>query len=213
MGDGHEEVFAPLLDCDRRVRADALRDLSLLARPRGLQRPSDEELSAFDSGARPGFLTEEVRELHPGLLERLQTLSEAVQGHPIEILSGFRPDAAITSRHHHGRALDLRVQGVERETVRDVLVAIDGSGVGWYPNSIFVHLDVRDQSTYWVDESGPGEAPRYVRGARPPDRGSAPTPQSAPEAPEAPPVEASESDLSAIQRETDLALSGIRIEL
>jgi hypothetical protein len=33
-------------------------------------------------------------------------------------------------------------------------------GVGYYPNSSFVHLDVRETNTYWVDYAGPGEAPR-----------------------------------------------------
>jgi len=32
--------------------------------------------------------------------------------------------------------------------------------VGYYPNSSFVHLDVRDTNSYWVDYAGPGEAPR-----------------------------------------------------
>jgi len=34
-------------------------------------------------------------------------------------------------------------------------------GVGYYPNSTFVHLDVRSLPTYWVDYSKPGEPPRY----------------------------------------------------
>ena len=35
-------------------------------------------------------------------------------------------------------------------------------GVGYYPNSTFVHLDVRSTKAIWVDLSGPGEPPRYV---------------------------------------------------
>jgi hypothetical protein len=35
--------------------------------------------------------------------------------------------------------------------------------VGYYPNSTFVHVDVRAASAYWVDRSGPGEKPNYVR--------------------------------------------------
>jgi hypothetical protein len=34
-------------------------------------------------------------------------------------------------------------------------------GVGYYPNSTFVHLDVRERSTLWVDYSGPGQTPCY----------------------------------------------------
>ena len=35
-------------------------------------------------------------------------------------------------------------------------------GVGYYPNSSFVHLDVRkDRSAFWIDYSGPGERAVY----------------------------------------------------
>ncbi len=223
MGDGHEEVVEPLLDCDRNVRPEALRSVSLLARPRGLERPTDEALAAFDRGAHPELLAADVRELHPGLLERLQRLSEALGGHPIEILSGYRPSSPESSRHRHGRALDLRVQGVDRAVVRDVAVGFERSGVGWYPNSVFVHVDVRERSTYWVDQSGPGEPARYVRNARPPgasdqtssDQTSsdqAPTIATASPDPveEAPPP--GRDELDAIERETGAALTGIRID-
>jgi hypothetical protein len=33
--------------------------------------------------------------------------------------------------------------------------------VGYYPNSTFVHLDVRDTPATWIDYSKPGEPPRY----------------------------------------------------
>jgi len=38
----------------------------------------------------------------------------------------------------------------------------DKVGVGYYPNSSFVHLDVRkDHSAFWIDYSGPGERAMY----------------------------------------------------
>ena len=33
-------------------------------------------------------------------------------------------------------------------------------GVGFYPESSFVHLDVRDASYFWIDDSAPGEPTR-----------------------------------------------------
>jgi hypothetical protein len=39
------------------------------------------------------------------------------------------------------------------------------TGCGFYPNSSFVHIDVRDAGAghvTWIDASGPGETPRYV---------------------------------------------------
>ncbi|MEZ4248989.1 MAG: hypothetical protein R3B99_12185 [Polyangiales bacterium] len=47
--------------------------------------------------------------------------------------------------------------------LRDFCAPPRGFGVGYYPNSSFVHFDVRRRSAYWVDRSGPGEAPEYVR--------------------------------------------------
>ena len=42
---------------------------------------------------------------------------------------------------------------------------LDDVGCGYYPNSKFVHVDVRRPRTgraFWVDESAPGEPSRYV---------------------------------------------------
>ncbi len=198
MGDGDERFEGALLDCERHPREEALRALSVLARPRGLPAPDAAALEAFDTAAHPGFVAEGVRALDPELLERLQRLAEAFEGHAIEILSGYRPTAAPTSRHHHGRALDLRVADVDREAVRDALVGLEGTGVGFYPQSTFVHVDVRERATYWVDESGPGEPPRYVRGASPPtvpDQGLA--------------TELPEIDLEALRAGTEAAFAGI----
>lgn len=165
-----ERVHMPLLDCDGAPRDEALDALSVLARPRSLEAPpTEEDRRAWrESDGDPALLAEGVRRLHPGLLERLQRIGEAFAPHPIEILSGYRPDSPAHSRHHHGRALDLVVSGVSREALRDLAVTFPQTGVGWYPNSVFVHVDVREERAYWVDLSGPGERPRYVRGAEPP---------------------------------------------
>jgi hypothetical protein len=49
---------------------------------------------------------------------------------------------------------------VPNEVVRDYVRTFNRVGVGYYPNSSFVHLDVREYAAYWVDYSRPGEAPR-----------------------------------------------------
>jgi hypothetical protein len=79
----------------------------------------------------------------------------------IEVVSGHRPEARESSRHHHGRALDFRVAGITRERLRDFLRTFEQTGVGYYPNSSFVHMDVREDKGYWVDRSGPGEKADY----------------------------------------------------
>jgi hypothetical protein len=68
-----------------------------------------------------------------------------------------------------GLACDFRVVGVSNQELRDYLRRnFDKVGVGYYPNSSFVHLDIRkDHSAFWIDYSGPGE--RAIYSAAPTD--------------------------------------------
>jgi hypothetical protein len=157
--------------CDGAPNPGALDSLSVLGRPRDADRPLPEELRAYqklpiDRGPKakrrnPAFISPRVMRLNPGLLTRLQRVVDHFPGRTVEIVSGYRPDARVTSRHHHGRALDFRVAGVTNERLRDFLRTFDQTGVGYYPNSSFVHMDVREDKGYWVDRSGPGERPDY----------------------------------------------------
>ncbi len=69
------------------------------------------------------------------------------------------------SPHKDGRACDFRIDGITIEALRDYLrAAYNYIGVGYYPNSNFVHLDVgRKSNVYWVDTSAPGQSARYAR--------------------------------------------------
>lgn len=139
-----DEATLSLHPCDGRATAQRL--LSRLARPEP-ETPLAEDEALFL--------------LHPELMDRLYALAERWPDKRIEIVSGYRPHARSSSRHYHGRALDLRVDGVPREEVVAFARTLDETGVGFYPNSTFTHVDVRDASAYWVDRSGPGQAPRY----------------------------------------------------
>ncbi|HEX6241303.1 MAG TPA: DUF882 domain-containing protein [Polyangiales bacterium] len=171
LGSEVERGELSLAYCDGRISLAALDALSVLARSRHAQRPDTAELKAYqrlplDRGPAerrrdPGYVTRGIMRLHPGLLERLQRVSEHFPRRAIEVVSGHRPEARESSRHHHGRALDFRVAGVTRERLRDFLRTFEQTGVGYYPNSSFVHMDVRDDRGYWVDRSGPGEKADY----------------------------------------------------
>ncbi len=107
-----------------------------------------------------------VRVIHPRLLEVLSRVTARWPGRRVEIVSGYRPSTNphAGTRHAHGRALDFRVVGVAREALRDFLRSIALLGVGYYPHSVFVHVDIRDASegsARWTDYSEPGERPRY----------------------------------------------------
>src|SRR5262249_50695621 len=80
------------------------------------------------------------------------------------VISGYRP-ASVGSMHSTGRAMDFRIDGVKNEDVVAFCKTINDTGCGYYPNSSFVHMDVRDSGTgppAWMDARGPGETRRYV---------------------------------------------------
>ena len=97
------------------------------------------------------------------LLLMMAQVSDHFAGRPLRVVSGYRTTSWVEeSKHPLGRACDFVVLGVPNKVVRDYLKTLDGVGVGYYPNSTFVHLDVRDRNTYWVDYAGPGEPPRLT---------------------------------------------------
>ena len=49
---------------------------------------------------------------------------------------------AKNSQHVQAKAIDIRVPGVQTRTLRDVALSLDAGGVGYYPRSQFVHVDV-----------------------------------------------------------------------
>jgi uncharacterized protein YcbK (DUF882 family) len=88
------------------------------------------------------------------LLFELRTVLDATK--PFHIISGFRsPESnaylrgrspasgvARQSQHMLGRAIDIRLPGVAIETLRAAALTMKKGGVGFYPESNFVHVDV-----------------------------------------------------------------------
>jgi hypothetical protein len=105
-----------------------------------------------------------------GLLGRLQSIAQQYPGKKISIVSGYRP-ASTGSYHKLAKAIDLRVDGVKNDELVTFCRGLVDTGCGYYPNSSFIHMDVRPRGTghvYWIDASGPGESPRYVASWPPP---------------------------------------------
>jgi LysM repeat protein len=97
----------------------------------------------------------------PRLIALLADVSEHFGGRPLRIVSGWRDHSYFEdSRHKHSQAVDFSIPGVQNTVLRDYVRRFRNCGVGYYPNSSFVHLDVRQAAAYWVDYAGPGEAPR-----------------------------------------------------
>jgi Bacterial protein of unknown function (DUF882) len=106
----------------------------------------------------------------------LGVVSDHFAGRKIEIISGYRPFTTKQwtphSNHNHGRAVDFRVAGVPNEVLRDFCKTLRNVGCGYYPNSVFIHMDVRATSTFWIDYSKPGERPRYHKANAAADEGT-----------------------------------------
>ena len=156
VGDGSgERIELRLLDAQGRPSPEALAALSILARPRDAAPPSEDDVAAHAGDLE--WVATGIRRLHPGLLVRLDAIARHFGAERFEIVLGYRPDARETSRHRIGSALDLRLVGVSVEELDAFAATLPETGVGLYPTSRFVHLDVRERRTHWVDLSGPGE--------------------------------------------------------
>jgi LysM repeat protein len=100
------------------------------------------------------------------LLELLARVSDTFGGRSIRVVSGFRDFSYVAeSKHKIGHAIDFSIPGVPNSALRDYLRTFKDVGVGYYPNSSFVHFDVRGYNAYWVDYAGPGERPRKTQNA------------------------------------------------
>lgn len=97
----------------------------------------------------------EVGRMHPPLFDLLHALRQTLgSAGPFEIISGYRCPAtndrlrqtrgggvAKQSLHMQGCAVDVRLSGVPLAELRDAALSLRAGGVGYYPESEFVHLD------------------------------------------------------------------------
>lgn len=97
----------------------------------------------------------------PRVLDLVYRVAVRFAAPEIRIISGYRtPRNGRHSNHGKGRAIDLVVPGASDEDVARFAREQGFVGVGVYPTSGFVHLDVREHSYFWVDYSGPGKRNR-----------------------------------------------------
>jgi hypothetical protein len=73
-------------------------------------------------------------------------------------------------------AADIQVPEVSTIDLRDFAVQQGIEGVGFYPSSGFVHIDVRPRRFWWVDYSLPGHQQSPI----PDPEGNAPSTKSLP---------------------------------
>jgi uncharacterized protein YcbK (DUF882 family) len=100
--------------------------------------------------------TGDIRHFDPHLYDVLSDLTLSV-GHPggeIDIVCGYRTPSpneslrahstgvAKNSLHTHAEAIDLRMPGVQTLDLRKAALALHRGGVGYYPRSDFIHVDI-----------------------------------------------------------------------
>ncbi len=96
----------------------------------------------------------DVHTIDPMLLDALFELQvRADHDKPYQVLSGYRNPltnaelkktvhaVAEHSMHIQGRAIDIRVSGVSTKKLRDIAIAMNRGGVGYYPDGNSLHLD------------------------------------------------------------------------
>ncbi|MFO0663248.1 MAG: DUF882 domain-containing protein [Polyangiaceae bacterium] len=124
-------------------------------------RDDDGGFSASDLDRAARFLrdprTSAMHPIEPRLLSRIYRVERKFDAAELRVISGYRlPKPGGRSNHGRGRAIDLVVPGAADEEVAKFAREQGYGGVGVYPTSGFVHIDVRDRSYFWVDTSGPG---------------------------------------------------------
>lgn len=101
------------------------------------------------------FRTDEITPIDRSLLDLLHALHRHLDADaPYHVISGYRSrrtnatlaansgGVAKKSLHMRGMAIDIRLPGRELADVRRAARAMKRGGVGYYPASDFVHLDV-----------------------------------------------------------------------
>jgi uncharacterized protein YcbK (DUF882 family) len=107
------------------------------------------------------FRTGEIKTIRKELLNLLYSISREIdQQTPLHIISGYRSpetnaelrrkskNVAKNSLHIQGEAADIRVPEYDTRRLRKLCMKLKVGGVGYYPSSDFVHVDI-GPVRYW----------------------------------------------------------------
>lgn len=98
--------------------------------------------------------TDDVHPIDPELLDQLHDLKQMLGlSQPFDVICGYRSPltnaklhaehsgVANNSFHMYGRAVDIRIERFDLRRIHNAAVAMHRGGVGYYPDSNFIHLD------------------------------------------------------------------------
>jgi uncharacterized protein YcbK (DUF882 family) len=89
----------------------------------------------------------------PRLIDLLYRITQRTR-QKILLVSGFRApmySLAKLSYHTRGMAADIRIPGMTPLMARDLAESMGVHGLGYYPVSGFIHVDVREDRIRWID--------------------------------------------------------------
>lgn len=102
-----------------------------------------------------------IAQMDPQLLVLLDRVSAQFgDQHVLHVISGYRSPETNAMLHEHsggvakhsmhmeGKAIDIRIPGQDLARLHKVAMAAHGGGVGYYPESQFVHMDT-GRVRYW----------------------------------------------------------------
>ena len=105
--------------------------------------------------------TDETYKMDKRLFDLLHLLQDKVgKDGSYQIISGYRSpktNAMLNSKsngvakrslHMQGRAIDIRLPGVELKHLRQAALNLKAGGVGYYPKSNFIHVDT-GRTRFW----------------------------------------------------------------
>lgn len=114
-------------------------------------------INAFEYNLRD-HRQDELTKMDPKLFEFLHKIQQQLMtDKEVHIISGYRSaktnamlagkssKVAKRSFHMQGKALDFTIPGIDLKLIRDTARSLKLGGVGYYPNSGFIHID-----TAWV---------------------------------------------------------------
>jgi uncharacterized protein YcbK (DUF882 family) len=107
------------------------------------------------------YIPDSLKEINHMLIDLLHAIRKSLNStDPFHVISGYRTKktnsylstltsgVAINSLHMKGMAVDIRMPGFKLRDLRRASYELKTGGVGYYPKSNFVHVDV-GRVRYW----------------------------------------------------------------
>lgn len=101
--------------------------------------------------------------IDPHLFDVLHRLQSTLgTQNPYHVICGYRSKetnaqlhkknrgVAKNSLHMQGKAIDLRLESIPLKELSNAARSLKAGGVGYYPKSNFIHMDVRPKPAFWT---------------------------------------------------------------